>query len=586
MLEIENGEGKRWTIARSVKGGYDRHLVRTWNGAAITGREPLIQRDFYVRHPGAATRELGFHHELASFIGWTLPSVARYDGSVCPLYLECIFPMMLIEQKRGWSAIQARMPLHYRIREVGKRAVEFILRMDAYDVAIKRQQLSEAMAATRARWASLLQEIQALAVSVGAMLQGVPSAPTTTWPPTVSPQVLVSVGGEWQELRRYLAEQRGRLSQLETVPVPSVKSQAAEFESELAQVEKRLADLDAATAGLFEQMRREEAQRFTIKKKIAALEEDLRRNQDVIKLRKLGSAMDLSVARSECPTCHQSISDALLPQEGVIRPMVVDENIDFIKEHIAAYRSMLANASASLAAKERKLLALRSEVTEDRRRVRSLKTSLIDDDRAPSEASVRERIGLRDRIDRESGVTSQIEARLVRFGDIAEEWRAIEAQVNALPADDLSQDDRAKLACLERLVREQTADFGLSSVAPSSLGISLDVYRPVHEGFELEFDLSASDMIRTIWAYLLGMLELSRDFSTNHARLLVLDEPRQQDTARVSFGAFLERASHAAANGEQVIFATSEELDTLTSLLSGVPHSIYLIDGKVLKALS
>jgi len=586
MLEIANGDGKAWTIARSAKGGYDRHLVRTWNGAAITGGgDQLIQRDFYVRQPGAATRELGFHHELASFIGWTLPEVGKYDGSACPLYLECLFPMMLIEQKRGWSAIQARMPLHYRIREVGKRAVEFILRMDAHEIAMKRQRLGEADAALRGRWNSLVKEAQALAAGIGAMVQGVPPAPTGTWPLAVAPLCVVSVGGEWQPLRRYLADQQARLSQLQATPIAPVKDHAPELEAALTQEEKKAADLDAALNELFEDMRREDAQRISIRRKLAALEEDLRRNQDVVKLQKLGSTLDLSIAKSQCPTCHQHVSDALLPQEGIIRPMAVDDNVDFIKEHMAAYRSMLSNTSTSLDAKDRQLLALRNEATETRRKVRSLKSSLSSDERAPSEAAIQERMSLRDRIEREAGVADKIEILLVRFGELAAEWRALEAELKALPPDDLSDNDRAKLGQLERLVQEQAADYGLSSVTPKSLGISRDVYRPVHEGFDLEFDLSASDMIRTIWAYLLGMLELSRTFPTNHAKLLVLDEPRQQDTARVSFGAFLKRASRAAKYGEQVIFATSEELDTLGPLLEGVPHTMHLVKGKILKAL-
>ncbi|MGK3961589.1 hypothetical protein WMF38_51840 [Sorangium sp. So ce118] len=586
ILEIANGDGRIWTIARSVKGGFDRHLVRTWDGAAITGRGPFAQRDFYVRHPGAATRELGFHHELASFIGWTLPSVGKYDGSVCPLYLECVFPMMLIEQKRGWSAIQARMPLHYRIREVGKRAVEFILRMDAQEIAMKRQRLSEVVGAIRGRWSALLKELQELAAGIGAIIQGLPPAPTSTWPPAVQPQFIVAVGGEWQPLRRYLANQRARLSQLEATPVASVKEQTRDLEQGLAREEERAAVLDAALKELFENVRREEAQLTSIKRKLAALEDDLRRNQDVVKLRKLGSVLDLSVSKLKCPTCHQNISDALLPQEGTIRPMAVDDNIDFIKDQMAAYRAVLANTSTSLEAKSRQLVALRSEVADARRKVRSLKSSLSSDERAPSEAAVQERIRLRDRVERETGAADRIELLLVRFGELAAEWRAVDAELNALPADDLSDNDRAKLAALERLVQDQAAEFGLSSVAPKSLGISRDVYRPVHEGFDLEFDLSASDMIRTIWAYLLSMLELSRRFHTNHAKLLVLDEPRQQDTARLSFGAFLRRASHAAEYGEQIIFATSEELDTLSPLLEGIPHTMHLIKGKVLKALS
>lgn len=39
---------------------------------------------------------------------------------------------------------------------------------------------------------------------------------------------------------------------------------------------------------------------------------------------------------------------------------------------------------------------------------------------------------------------------------------------------------------------------------------------------------SASDAIRVVWAYLLGMLEVARVKDTNHPEFLVFDEPKQQ----------------------------------------------------------
>ncbi|MBN2559485.1 MAG: hypothetical protein JXQ75_00955 [Phycisphaerae bacterium] len=585
ILELGNHEGKVWTVARTVKGPYDKHLIRTWNGPVLTGEGEFLQRDYYVRHPGAATRELGFHHELASFIGWKLPMVARYDGNTTPLYLECIFPLMVVEQKRGWSAIQARMPLHYRIREVGKRAVEFVLGMDAYAIAMKRQQLHEQQLVLRNRWSGLLEEAQAIAAPVGAIVQGVSDDPASEWPPAMSPELVVSVNAEWRSLRGYLGDHHARLTELEKRGIPTVKHQAKELEAALAAEEQKLGEREVALRGLFEEVEREEAQRVSVERKLVALEEDLRKNQDVAKLQKLGSVVDLSIASQECPTCHQALTDALIAQEHIVQPMSVNDNIDFIKEQIATYKTVHGNSLRALGVNHRQLAALRREVDETRRAIRAMKATLTSDERAPSEAAMQERLNLNEQIRRERDVLASFEKVLVRFGEISAEWRNNQASIKALPSDDLSVDDQAKLSGLERLLREEIAAFGLSSVPPGSLGISADLYRPVHQGFDLEFDLSASDMIRTIWAYLLGLLEVSRTTQTNHGKLLVLDEPRQQETARVSFGAFLQRASRAAAFGEQVIFATSEEPAILESLLRDVPHTMHAVTGKILKTL-
>jgi|SRR5580692_748686 hypothetical protein len=73
--------------------------------SAVTGLgrcSHLAKNDYFVRVEGAAQRPLGFHNSLSSFLGWQLPTVSRFDGSDVPLYLECIFPLFIVEQKHGW----------------------------------------------------------------------------------------------------------------------------------------------------------------------------------------------------------------------------------------------------------------------------------------------------------------------------------------------------------------------------------------------------------------------------------------------------------------------------------------------------
>ena len=63
------------------------------------------RRDFFLHDAGAAVREQGFHSYLAEFLGLELPVVPRFNGAECPLYLETVWPLFFVEQKRGWSTI-------------------------------------------------------------------------------------------------------------------------------------------------------------------------------------------------------------------------------------------------------------------------------------------------------------------------------------------------------------------------------------------------------------------------------------------------------------------------------------------------
>jgi hypothetical protein len=154
-----------------------------------------------------------------------------------------------------------------------------------------------------------------------------------------------------------------------------------------------------------------------------------------------------------------------------------------------------------------------------------------------------------------------------------------------LPTERFTAQDRTKLARLEVLIRDQAAEYGFSTFPPMDLAISEDTFRPQKEGFEIGFELSASDAIRLKWAYQLGLLELGRTDRTNHPGFVVFDEPQQQKTARVSFRSLLKRASEAKAAGQQIIFATSEDRDQLEALLSAVDCHLVAFDGRIVRRI-
>ena len=131
-------------------------------------------------------------------------------------------------------------------------------------------------------------------------------------------------------------------------------------------------------------------------------------------------------------------------------------------------------------------------------------------------------------------------------------------------------------------------NFGFSSFKPELIQISEETYLPTREGFDLGFDTSASDGIRIIWSYLIGLFKLSKDYETNHPQVLIFDEPRQQEAKKVSFTELLKESAAACAGRGQIILATSEDEDVLVSALGDSPYSMRSFpasDGKILRKL-
>jgi hypothetical protein len=154
-----------------------------------------------------------------------------------------------------------------------------------------------------------------------------------------------------------------------------------------------------------------------------------------------------------------------------------------------------------------------------------------------------------------------------------------------LPADRLTSGDKAKLDRLTALIQQQAASYGFSTFSAHDIEIAPDNFRPQKEGFEIGFELSASDAIRLKWAYHLALMELARTNQTNHPGFVVFDEPRQQAAREISFQRLLERASTAKAAGQQVIFATSEDRERLEGFVKAIDCHYQAFDGHIVRRL-
>jgi hypothetical protein len=107
-------------------------------------------------------------------------------------------------------------------------------------------------------------------------------------------------------------------------------------------------------------------------------------------------------------------------------------------------------------------------------------------------------------------VEQRFEQHKISLISLAERYADLISARHELPDDRLTAGDRAKLDRLTFLIRQQADQYGFSTFAPREIDISPENFRPQKEGFEIGFELSASDAIRLKWAYHLALMELSR----------------------------------------------------------------------------
>lgn len=580
-LEIENESNHRIVVHRTIRGERDSNLISVINGPALSiPGQPYPSSDYFVNLSGAASREAGFHRFLAGFLGWDLPRVQTYEGNEYPLYLQCIFPYSVVEQTRGWSSITPPVPTQFRIRDVHKRVIEFILNLDAHKIAAKRQELMDERRRIETEWKTRRVRAEDLANAISGVVQGIPERPVISWPPQNTPTLFLSSDERWLPIGEFISKEQVELQNLTDQEIPRVQEITTAAELELADAERELRVKHAILSRRLGEIEAEASEIDSLKHRIATLDEDIQRNKDVQTLQLLGSQVHTSIGSGTCPICHQNIQDSLVPLDEDQSVMSVADNIKFLTEQRRTYQGVLNNAVHVQEARQRRTVSDREELGTLRTRIRSLRTTLISDGRLPSAAAIQARLELEQLLSRHMEAFEKFESHMSDFDHLSSQWKDIQAQLRTLPRDDTSQADQDKLKAWSKVCRQQLEQFGFRSLSIDGISISSDTYRPEHEGFDLQTSISASDLIRTIWAYLHGLLEVSRTVETNHPGFVLFDEPRQQSAKDVSFKELLSRAS--AAKDDQVIFFTSENFERLASALDGVTHTLRRFNKRII----
>ena len=312
FLEIENHKGQRITIHRTIKGTRDSHLVTVVEGPGLSEPEGTYRtKDYFVSRQGAATRQAGFHWYLSRFLDWDLPRVQTFEGGEHPLYLQCILPYAIVEQTRGWSSIQPPVPTQFRIRDVHKRAVEFLLNLDAHKSALRRQELADERRRIETEWKAVKSRTADLADAVAGVVRNIPERPVINWPPRISPCLFLSGDADWRPVSEVVDSQLAELSELVEREIPRVQEIASAAEGELANAERGLRVKQAILSRRMSEIESEQAESESLKHRVATLEEDIQRNKDVQTLQRLGSQATMSVGDGTCPVCHQACSASI-----------------------------------------------------------------------------------------------------------------------------------------------------------------------------------------------------------------------------------------------------------------------------------
>lgn len=565
-LEIENKEVI--TVKRSVTSPTRKaQLIDVYKGALLTGEDKAIEsQQMYVHDSGAASDELyGFHMFLAEFLELSLPEVVTAKGDLHKLYLQQIAPAFIIEQKTGWSDFLATMP-YFGMRSTEQRVIEFLLNLDVFENEKKKQQIGSLKQDLANRWHRHFLKFQNLAERSGGRISGLEDTPS----------IINSYGGIYISLNKddkqiTLADlnkiQKAELAILEREQtIVTVGNKIGANESEIGELNNRLNHLTLNYELLSPELNFDREKLKQYNKQIIIIQEDLRKNKGALKVNKLGGDLPAVTAKNVCPTCEQDLKDSLLPSDIQQAPMRIEDNISYLDAQEKMIKVYIEGQQKTIEDKEQKLVYYQTEISEIRQKIRELKKELVQDERLPSMIDIEKRIDLKRRVEFFNKILENFDPLIEDLKNLSSEYESILNSESNLPKDFFSVLDRQKLTNLKDVFIQLLRDFNYQSKPFEAIRISQENYLPVaqktdaEQFYNIKFDSSASDFIRCIWAYTTALLKTSITFDSNHPRILIFDEPKQQDMSKDSFRSFLVELSKMT-QPQILVFASFENSD-------------------------
>lgn len=582
-LEIENAKSEGITIKRAIIGTGDTDLITTYKGRTITFQDHEVSKDYYyVNREGSAQRQAGFHSFLANFLDLELPFVSRFSGNDVPLYLECIIPLMFIEQIRGWTGVQATIPKNYGIQNVNKNAIEFLLDLDAQKIKKQHEELEFEHEKIKGQWISLRQQFNFCGKKIGAVVSNYPEKPQGVLNIIDLPKLIINTDDKEISIEIYLRSLRERLSEL--LKVPKNDGQDKDYnqiESQIIKYENTLIVLKGKLKELNTNLVMEQNTIDSLSEQVNTLEKEIKRYTDLKRLLEMGAEF-LDITKNHCPTCKQTIDGSLV--NGIGNPMPIDDNIAFLTSQKNAINLLMSTNTRNSDIINARKTNIETEIKKIKSNLISLQRDSISANDI-SEYEIRKKIAIEEEIHEVETVINSFDELIEKLKDLSKVYDSFLKKKASMPVGYFSLKDEKKLEFFKNAVRNLLIEFGYRSTLADKIELSKDNYQPVcnEEGFELALDASATDNVRIVWAYTVALMLVSANYLTNHLGIAILDEPEQQRMKEASSEQLYISLSALKQNGFQSIIATSEDKNTLKMKLKGIDCQILEFGDEVIK---
>ena len=544
-IEIDNGK-KKITISRLIVGKTDTCTIKE----CPLDTFETTKGSEYIADGSGVMSENGLQTYLFKFLEWNLVEVPKYEGDSCKLYLENLAPLFFIEQRAGWSQIQARQITRYGIKDIKKIAFEYLMGLDKFDVhliELRQKELREKITFLE----SDLSQRENNILVLGNATKDDDNLYTEN---SARGKILVSKLIEL--LDKDIKNRSSKIHDLK-----GKEEEADKFEFQSKDLLREIANKRRVGSDKINSLTREIS---SYNNYIKNIEITRLKNNQLKKIDKLFSEINVS----RCPVCETLLQNqdngvCTLCKEDMSRISTPEENIAFLEDEKASFTLILHKKELELkkakfnfnelkeqerALTEKLNHQLQTYYGSDLQRIREIQTE--------TDAIVDELQKLkttRNRWEELKDIRKQIEMYLSEEKEIKESLKKYSQSVT---------DTKILDAVLSNFSNNVVKLHLFKDKPELSKELRLDKienYSPYLESYDLYNISSSSDNIRIIIGYYLALLQTSITVSSEKIKfpnLLLFDEPKQQNLDEHDFEEFIKLTKELDPNSFQIILTT------------------------------
>ena len=552
QIQLSNTNEETITVKRKiVSDDKQQNKMYVWQSPILDKMEHKDCREYYIHNRDDHNTEHneGFYALLADFADLPIIPVPARNTDKTIFYMQTVFTASYIEQKRGWSDFFANIR-SYNIINPKQKLVEYLMGYDTNTDLINSIGLKEKRKKLENLWNTKVTAVKNYLSYNGLYTDGLQTE--IKQQKIELDELRIAVRNESVEIYTYKERLKQRIQELEN---KQKSSQVGNGYEQYLVVLKRYEQHIEEYKNYCIELVTEADKLDNIREHIKYIESEMKRYDSLRKVNNIITTLDVKI----CPTCHQH-----LPSDTSTQSALTSSQIQASRDMLSMQRSflmpMVKRLEAALKNKELNKLYLDKQLRKEEVEVKMMASQNNINLYPLSTNEQFELVDCKTKVVTLDEVELHTREQIEQLSHIKNDYQQVCGKIKKL--GDMEEDDlptAQMLSAFRKLLNKfnYTSNNVINEVFFKEEDTTYKYLPVIKHGEnneeEIRADSSASDFIRSIWAYYLTLLTESK----RHPGFLVMDEPCQHSMKEESLTHLFEVCA-SITDKQTILFCSSQ----------------------------